>query len=108
MAMTVCELQWVIYILQDLRVDYSLPIDLKCDKKTAMHIAANLVFHERTKHLDIDCHVIRTKIKEGMVAPTYVTSATQVADIFTKPLSSPTFQNLRSKLVLADVHQSPT
>lgn len=108
MAMTVCELQWILYILQDLKISYSLPIDLKCDNRAAMHIAVNPVFHERTKHLDIDCHMVRTKRKEGIIATTYVSLATQIADMFTKPLSSPGFQNLRSKLSLADAHQNLT
>lgn len=45
MTMTICELQWIMYILKELEVPYTLPIELKCDNKVAMNIAANPVFH---------------------------------------------------------------
>ncbi|XP_057986074.1 uncharacterized mitochondrial protein AtMg00810-like [Hevea brasiliensis] len=56
MAATVCELLWITYVLRDLQVSVMLPIPLYCDNKAALHIASNPVFHERTKHLEIDCH----------------------------------------------------
>ncbi|KAK4387418.1 Retrovirus-related Pol polyprotein from transposon RE2 [Sesamum angolense] len=59
MGSTVCELLWISYILRELQVDLQLPIPLWCDNKAALHITANPVFHERTKHLDIDCHLVR-------------------------------------------------
>lgn len=49
MAATVCELQWVTYILCDLKIPVPTPISLYCDNQAAIHIAQNPVFHERTK-----------------------------------------------------------
>ncbi|KAL0451849.1 UNVERIFIED_CONTAM: hypothetical protein Slati_1163000, partial [Sesamum latifolium] len=51
---TVCELKWIPYLPRDLSIQVPLPIPLYCDNQTAFHIAANPVFHERTKHLEID------------------------------------------------------
>lgn len=108
MASTVYEIQWLTYLLRDLRVNYKQPIDLWCDNKAALHIAANPVFHERTKHIEIDCHVFCERYQRGMVMPRYVSTHHQIADVFTKSLAKPQFQYLLSKLGLADAHQSPT
>ncbi|KAL0385946.1 UNVERIFIED_CONTAM: putative mitochondrial protein [Sesamum radiatum] len=58
MAATVCKLCWISFILQDFGVKYLLPVPLYYDNKVALHIMANPVFHECTKHIEIDCHLI--------------------------------------------------
>ncbi|KAK4401408.1 Retrovirus-related Pol polyprotein from transposon RE2 [Sesamum angolense] len=74
MASTVCELLWITYLLRDFGVSVSLPIHFWCDNQAALHITANPVFHERTKHLDIDCHLVRDQFKLGFIAlPTFQT-----------------------------------
>ncbi|XP_058010210.1 uncharacterized mitochondrial protein AtMg00810-like [Hevea brasiliensis] len=62
MASTVSELQWLSYLLQTFQLQIFLPIPLYCDNKATIHIASNPVFHERTKHTDIDCHVVRDQM----------------------------------------------
>lgn len=56
MATTVCELTWLQHLLLDLGIRPKSPATLFCDNQSALHIAKNSVFHERTKHLDVDCH----------------------------------------------------
>lgn len=86
MANTCLELTWLRYLLQDLKVPLSYPATLYCDNKAALHITANPVFHERTKHIEIDCHIVCEKLQAGMIKPFYVPTTLQLADIFTKAL----------------------
>lgn len=108
MTVTVCELQWVTYVLRDLRITISGSIPLHCDSKAAMHITANSVFHERTKHLDIDYHIIRDQYKRDFISLHHVFSSEQLADCLTKGLSAPVFSRLVSKLRLLDCYQVST
>ncbi|KAL0347878.1 UNVERIFIED_CONTAM: Retrovirus-related Pol polyprotein from transposon RE1 [Sesamum calycinum] len=69
-----CELLWVSYILGEFGIPLVTPIPFHCDNKAAIHITENPVFHERTKHLDIDCHLVRDQFKHGFILPTHFQS----------------------------------
>lgn len=59
MALTTCELKWLKGVLTSLGVHHTQPMTLHCDSQAALHISQNPVFHERTKHIEVDCHFIR-------------------------------------------------
>lgn len=90
MTATVGELQWIAYLLRD------------------FNISKITIFPERTKHLEIDCHVVKDKVREGFIQPLHMSSKDQVADMFTKILSYPLFHHLCSKLGLIQLTTAPT
>ncbi|XP_019260060.1 PREDICTED: uncharacterized protein LOC109238079 [Nicotiana attenuata] len=56
LASTVVNIVWLVGLFRELAVDIKVQVFLFCDSKSAIQIAANPVFRERTKHIDIDCH----------------------------------------------------
>lgn len=107
MSLTARELVWLQALLEDLAVFLSRPMTLYCDSTAAIHIAANPVFYERTKHIERDCHFVREKVQNGTIATVHVSTTTQLADIFTKALGSREFDVFRDKLGIEDLH-APT
>lgn len=105
LASATCELQWLTFLLQDLHITCTRSPALYCDNRSALHIAANPVFHERTKHLEIDCHVVRERCLSGLMKLLPVPSSEQTADIFTKALQPPQFASMVSKLGLLDIYR---
>ena len=102
-----CELTWLRYLLRDLGVLHPEPALLYCEYKVVLDIAANRVFHERTRHIEMDCHYIRDKIQDGSVATRFVNSAHQLANVLTKALGKDVFTSMICKLGVQGIH-SPT
>ncbi|KAK3026605.1 hypothetical protein RJ639_041625 [Escallonia herrerae] len=98
MAVTTCELTWLKSFLLSLGVHHDRPMRLLCDNQAALHIALNPVFHERTKHIEIDCHYVREQLLAGNISTAHVRTAQQVANIFTKALGRHQFHYLCGKL----------
>ena len=104
MAMATCELVWVKQLLKELKFGDVSQMGLVCDNQAALHIVSNPVFHERTKHIEIDCHFIREKILSGDIATKFVKSNDQLADIFTKSLTGPRINYICNKLGTYDLY----
>ena len=84
LADTTSELLWLRWLLKDLGVFISSATPLYCDNQSAIHIAHNDVFHEQTKHIEIDCHFIYYHFVHGALKLISVSFKDQLADIFTK------------------------
>lgn len=86
MADTVAELIWDRELLSCLGITHDGPMTLHCDNQSALHIAVNLVFYERTKHIESDWHYICDEIREDSLQTMMIHTLEQLADIFTKGL----------------------
>ncbi|RVX23720.1 Retrovirus-related Pol polyprotein from transposon TNT 1-94 [Vitis vinifera] len=100
LADTTSELLWLRWLLKDLGMSTSSATPLYCDNQSAIHIAHNDVFHERTKHIEIDCHFIRYHLVHGALKLFSVSSKDQLADIFTKSLPKRRTRDLVDNLKL--------
>ena len=103
LAATTTELIWLRWLLQDLGVDCSTATKLHFDNQSAIQIAHNDIFYERTKYIEIDCHFIRHHLLQGTLTLQSVSSQDQLDDIFTKPLPPGTFRALTSKLIMVSL-----
>jgi len=108
LASTVAELVWLVGMLKELKAEVQLPVQVYSDSKSAILLASNPVYHERTKHIEIDCHFIREKLQEGLIKITYISTHNQPADLLTKGLSRPQHDCLLSKLGVLNIFTPPS
>ena len=88
-------------------IETSVLAKLWCDNQTALHIASNPVFHERTKHIEIDCHFVCEKIQLDLISTGYVKTREQLGDIFTKAPSGDRISYQSNKLGMINFY-APT
>ncbi len=100
------EAVWINRLLKEIGKEDSLPVPLLCDNQSAIRLAKNPEFHQRTKHVDIKYHFIREQYENGVIDLQYVGTENQLADILTKPLETKRFQYLRQKIGVIDVKES--
>lgn len=104
MAQASREVKWLRRLLCDLGAPQRQPSKMYCDSKSAIHIAANPVFHERTKHIESDCHQVRDAIQDGLLETVHVRTTEQLADVLTKALGRVQFEELLFKLGVRNFH----
>ncbi|RVW64388.1 Retrovirus-related Pol polyprotein from transposon RE1 [Vitis vinifera] len=104
MAQATCEIIWIHQLLCEVGMKCTMPTKLWCDNQAALHIVANPVYHERTKHIEVDCHFIREKIEENLVSTGYVKIGKQLGDIFTKALDGTRVEYFCNKLGMINIY----
>src|SRR5271169_784335 len=77
---------FLIKLLHSLKLDAHPPVLIKTDSESALDHVKNNVKHARTKHIDIRHHFIRNACSDNQVTLQHVPSASQIADVLTKPL----------------------
>ncbi|KAH9650422.1 protein kinase domain-containing protein [Citrus sinensis] len=102
-----CELQWLKALFADLGHFQHDPMTVYCDNQLALYIAENPVYHERTKHIELDCHFVRERAQSNFLLLLHIPTSMQVADVFTKPLGHALFHHHIRKLGVVDLHAPP-
>jgi len=86
--------------------DYNLKFDcvsILCDNTSTINLSKNYVLHARSKHIDIRHHFLRDHVNNGSIKLEHIDTELNIADIFTKPLSSERFCKLRIELGMLDI-----
>jgi hypothetical protein len=78
------------------------------DSKSALALAKNSVFHERSKHILVRRHFIRCCLEEGSIKTVYINTKDQLADLLTKPLGRIRFLELCSKTGMVQISHKTT
>jgi hypothetical protein len=87
LANATAEVLWVQKLLTELKIPHPPQARLWCDNLGATYLSANLIFHARTKHIEIDFRFVCERVAQKLLDIRFINSRDQVVDGFTKPLS---------------------
>ena len=82
-------------------------MNLVCDSQATLLIASKIVFHERTKYIEINYHFIREKLAKCVIVTEFVNSNNQLAYAFTKSLNGLWINYICNKLGAYDKYAPP-
>jgi hypothetical protein len=95
---TSCEAIWLRNLLIGL-FDLEMRANLiLCDNQSYIKMTENLVFHDRSKHIEVRYHYIRDMVQRGALKLQYISTDERVADLLTKRLSRIKFEYFQEKL----------
>jgi hypothetical protein len=100
LANATAEMMWVQKLLQELKVPHPPAARLWCDNLGATYLTANPIFHARTKHIEIDFHFVRERVAQKLLDVRFINTGDQLADGFTKPMSTAKLKEFRFNLNL--------
>jgi hypothetical protein len=100
-ANATAEIMWIQTLLKEIGLPSPRMARLWCDNRGAKYLSANLVFHARTKHIEVDFHFVRERVLSNQLQIDFVPMGDQVADGFTKALVVRQLENFKHNLNLA-------
>ncbi|GJV07011.1 retrovirus-related pol polyprotein from transposon TNT 1-94 [Tanacetum coccineum] len=104
MAQTTCELVWLRNLLGEIGFPQSKPMKMWCDNQETIYIATNPVFHERTKHIEVDCHFTCKKLEDGTIITPHIRTESQLAKVLTKALLGTRINSICNKLGMINIY----
>ncbi len=102
-AIVACEVVWLQKLLSDLGQSVDAPVVIYCDNIINILLANNLVYHAKTKHIEVHYHFIKEKVLAKEIDLIHVSTKDQVADIFTKALGTYKLKKFRKMLGVLEV-----
>jgi hypothetical protein len=97
-ANAVVECSWLRQLLLELSCPVNKATIVYCNNVSAVYLSANLVHHRRTKHIELDIHIICEQVALGRIRVLHVPTSQQFAEIMTKGLPTASFEEFRSSL----------
>lgn len=95
-----CEAIWLRRLLGEPKILDNKPTHLYCDNQSSIKLSYNPVFHERSKHFEIDFHFTRQKVEKNSIKVEFISSQEQPVHLLTKSLGRVKFEDCRVKLHL--------
>ena len=100
MSAACSEILWLRGLLAEIGCVQSEPTPLHADNTSAIQIAANPLFHEHTKHIEVDCHSTQEVLDNRIISLPNISTDLYIADVFTKAMTRQRHQFLVGKLML--------
>ena len=101
-SLATCEAIWMRKILVGLLGSHLDPTVIYCDNQSCIKLSVNLVFHDRSKHINIRYHHIRDCVQRKVMLLSYIPIEDQDADILTKALTRSKLEYHRGRIGVAD------
>jgi hypothetical protein len=99
---------WLVRLLSDLLGRDTGAVELRVDSKSALTLAKNSIFYERSKHTRVRYHFICGCLEEGNFKACYINTRDQLADLLTRPLGRIKFLELCSRIGMVQLSHKTT
>ena len=84
LALVIAELYWLRMLLGELKISLEFALVVWCDNISTLALDSNLIFHARSKHIEVDYHIVREKVANRDIILQHAPASLQHVDVFTK------------------------